>query len=394
VSTPRRWDVSINEVYLGAAEAFGGLVGEVAGPTWERPALGVWTVRELVGHTSAAISGVIKTLDQPAETESLESPEAYYAFGRTLDPAIYQAATDAVAASASRYADDLWPDPAAAVQELVQQVRHKLSGVRGDPIVQSAAGGMRLSAWLPTRTLELTVHSLDLAASLGASVDLPAAAVADAVEILARLAAAVGETQTVLRALTGRGNLTQGAMGQPKARPGESSGRSPSSCSASPPAREPGSKTWWSTSGHRAGESAKRSTGTPWRSRPRRARARSTSPRARPERRPIASTSASASSAATPTCSDTSFLDVGVGRSGSGRGHRGFLVTGRAPVSPSATAFAGDADRARNSKTGPSTSTPARPEPAPAGRHRRRPCASPVQMCASSVCGKGPEARR
>lgn len=69
---------------------------------------------------------------------------------------------------------------------------------------------MRLSAWLPTRTLELTVHSLDLAASLGASVDLPAAAVADTVEILARLAAAVGETQTVLRALTGRGNLTQG----------------------------------------------------------------------------------------------------------------------------------------------------------------------------------------
>jgi hypothetical protein len=54
---------------------------------WESPGLGVWSLRELVGHTStAALSGVLTTLGKPAQTIVIASPEAYYAIGRTLDP--------------------------------------------------------------------------------------------------------------------------------------------------------------------------------------------------------------------------------------------------------------------------------------------------------------------
>lgn len=198
-------------IYLDAAQAFLELVRQVPGPAWERPGLGIWTVRELVGHASTAISGVLKALDGPAaDNELLTSPEAYFAHRRTLDPALYAAAAAAATASASPAADALGADPAAALQQLVQRLTDRLSEVRGDPLIRSAAGGMRLSAWLPTRTLELVVHSLDLAATIGLSARLPMTVAAETAAILGRLAVATGDGPTVLRALTGRGNLPDG----------------------------------------------------------------------------------------------------------------------------------------------------------------------------------------
>jgi Mycothiol maleylpyruvate isomerase N-terminal domain len=202
--------VDVRGVYLAAATAFCELVRQVPRADWERPGLGVWTVRELVGHTSTAISGVILALDEPAETESLTSPEGYYAFGRTLDPAIYAAAVAAATASAGSFADELGTDPVTSIQQLLERVTDSLGAVEGDPLIQSAAGGMRLSAWLPTRTLELTVHALDLAARINAPARLPATAVAEVAAVLGRLAAATGEGTTVLRALTGRASLPEG----------------------------------------------------------------------------------------------------------------------------------------------------------------------------------------
>jgi hypothetical protein len=112
--------------------------------------LGAWSVRELVGHTSTAISGDLDALDQPVETELLTSPEAYYAFARTLDPAVYASAATAIARG---HADALGADPAATIRRLVDDVTDRLGELTGDSRIQSAAGGLRLTAWLPTRTL-------------------------------------------------------------------------------------------------------------------------------------------------------------------------------------------------------------------------------------------------
>jgi len=64
------------ESYLAAAQVFADLVSQVPDQMWERPGLGVWSLRDLVGHTSTALSGVLATLDQPAQTMVIASPEA------------------------------------------------------------------------------------------------------------------------------------------------------------------------------------------------------------------------------------------------------------------------------------------------------------------------------
>jgi hypothetical protein len=62
--------MDIDESYLAAAQVFADLVSQVPEEMWESPGLGVWSLRELVGHTSTALSGVLTTLDQPAQTMS------------------------------------------------------------------------------------------------------------------------------------------------------------------------------------------------------------------------------------------------------------------------------------------------------------------------------------
>ena len=64
------------ESYLAAAQVFADLVSQVPDQMWESPGLGVWSVPDLVGRTSAALSGVLATLDQPAQTMVIASPEA------------------------------------------------------------------------------------------------------------------------------------------------------------------------------------------------------------------------------------------------------------------------------------------------------------------------------
>jgi DNA-binding SARP family transcriptional activator len=86
--------------------------------------------------------------------------QAYYAFGRTLEPTVYAAAVAAASASASGHAEALGVDPASAVRTLAGDVAVRLSDMDHEQVVQSAAGGMRLSAWLATRTFELTVQPL------------------------------------------------------------------------------------------------------------------------------------------------------------------------------------------------------------------------------------------
>jgi len=74
----------------------------------------------------------------------------------------------------------------------------------GSELVTTIAGGMRLVDYLPTRTFELVVHTCDLARALGAPMDPPPVAAAQALEIVAELALADGIAGPLLLAATGR----------------------------------------------------------------------------------------------------------------------------------------------------------------------------------------------
>jgi hypothetical protein len=168
--------------------------------------LGAWSLRDLVGHTcSAGLIAVIAAAD--AAIEDITSPEGYCAFGKSVDPALFETAVAMSTEDARRTGERLGDHPATAVRHLVGQAIAAVGAE--DRLIASAAGGMRLHTWLPTRTFELAVHSLDIAAATSLSADLPGQVLSDAAALAARIAVVTGDGPAVLLALTGRGHLTQ-----------------------------------------------------------------------------------------------------------------------------------------------------------------------------------------
>jgi uncharacterized protein (TIGR03083 family) len=192
-------------IFVSAARAFNALVEELPADAWGRPGLGVWDVRALTGHASRSLITVSTYLRRPAAAEVLAGPEEYYAMAARMTAAdvgaVEQRGRDAGAA--------LGDDPAAAVGRLTEAAIADVAR-DDDPLIETIGGGMRFSAYLPTRTFELVVHSLDLAEATGAAYSVPAAALADAVQLAARVAVARGDGVQVLRALTGRAELARG----------------------------------------------------------------------------------------------------------------------------------------------------------------------------------------
>jgi hypothetical protein len=101
-------------------------------------------------------------------------------------------------------------DPLAFLAALEERVLAKVAVADDDAFVATAAGGMTLADYLPTRTFELVVHTADLAAALGLSTDPPAEALGSALELAAMLVREHVDGVAVLLALTGRRPLPPG----------------------------------------------------------------------------------------------------------------------------------------------------------------------------------------
>ncbi len=186
-----------------AAKAFAELVRAIPDDRWTGPGLGEWDLRALVGHTSRSLITVETYLGQPAETEDVRTPEGYYLAIANVDRA-------AVAERGRAAGVALGEDPVGFVDALVARVP-PAADRPDNPLITTAAGGMRLANYLPTRTFELVVHSLDIAAAVG----LPAPEFGERVltEVLGLAAAAAvlqGRGPELLLALTGRGQLSAG----------------------------------------------------------------------------------------------------------------------------------------------------------------------------------------
>jgi hypothetical protein len=100
--------------------------------------------------------------------------------------------------------EKLGDDPAGAVRALLDRVTADLSHADPDQVITTYAGGMRLRDYVPTRTFELVVHCLDIAAAVPIRWTPPPAALAEAVAIAGEVAVRRGEGGLLLRLLTGR----------------------------------------------------------------------------------------------------------------------------------------------------------------------------------------------
>jgi len=194
--------------YRSAAVAYADIVSRLPADRWDSPALGDWTLRELVGHTaSSALRQVPEVLGNPAPEVLVATAEGYFAFGRGVPANVLETAVAASDEDARATGESLGDDPATVIGELAGRATHALAAAGDDDIVATPVGGMRVRDWLPTRTFELVVHGLDAAAAGGVPHGLALEAVADATTLATRLAVALGEGDALLRALTGRGEL-------------------------------------------------------------------------------------------------------------------------------------------------------------------------------------------
>jgi uncharacterized protein (TIGR03083 family) len=196
------WEDS-RRAFADAAEEFVRTTARV-GDRWSRPGLGEWDVRALVGHTSRSLLTVEAYLARPAAAVEVTSSLDY--FHRTQAVA----AGAAVAARGREAGEALGADPAAAVADIAARVLALVDSTDGTELVTTAAGGMRLRDYLPTRTFELAVHTADLATALGLAPAVPARAAAQALQIVAELVVAADLAGPLLLAATGRTGLPAG----------------------------------------------------------------------------------------------------------------------------------------------------------------------------------------
>lgn len=188
--------------FAAAAQAFAELVDRIPDDAWTGPGLGDWDLRALVGHASRSLVTVLTYLPRIAETEAVPTTAAYYAAAAQIMAAVTERGRQAGAA--------LGNDPAATVRTLVRDCARALAATTDDPVIESIAGGMRLSGYLVTRTFELVVHSLDIAAATGLSYDPPADALAESLALAVDVAVDRGQGSRLLLALTGRASLASG----------------------------------------------------------------------------------------------------------------------------------------------------------------------------------------
>lgn len=191
------------ELFRASAGWVGSLVQQIPDHAWGGAGLGGWDLRALVGHTVRALLTVEQYLECPASALQVTSPEEYFAKAAraTSEGVILQRGIDAGAA--------LGEDPVASFVRIVRRVLPLLDRVE-DRLILTIAGGMWLSAYLPTRTFELVVHGLDIARSVGLSGDPPPAALGKALDLATALVLRSGGGSELLLVLTGRGVLRSG----------------------------------------------------------------------------------------------------------------------------------------------------------------------------------------
>jgi Mycothiol maleylpyruvate isomerase N-terminal domain len=190
--------------FASAARGFANLVREIPAGAWDGPGLGEWDLRSLVGHTSRSLITVSTYLQTPAEREDIATPQEYYV---RVNPAALGMDSAEVSERGRQAGRALGADPAAAVDELVERVLRELDET-ADPLIAVIDGlGIRLHTYLPTRTFELAVHSLDIVRATDISFSLPDDVLDEATVLASRIGVATGDGEAVLLALTGRAAL-------------------------------------------------------------------------------------------------------------------------------------------------------------------------------------------
>ncbi|PKB63807.1 MAG: hypothetical protein BZY80_05580 [SAR202 cluster bacterium Io17-Chloro-G2] len=197
--------MTIRRAYADAVDFFVNTVQQTPDGGWDCPALGVWTVRDLAGHACRSLTLIGEYAAHPASQADIHSPAEY--FKNALDgPPVH----DSIAQRGKEAGLALGDDPVGWVRDAADGVLALLEGMEDEAVLGLPLGGIRLADYLPTRTFELTVHTLDLAEASNLKVQPPVQAMSQTLHILADLALLRGHGPAAALALTGRHSLPAG----------------------------------------------------------------------------------------------------------------------------------------------------------------------------------------
>jgi uncharacterized protein (TIGR03083 family) len=192
--------LSVRAAFPDAAEVFLATVSDVPADRWEEPGLGEWTVRELTGHALRSFITLQRLCDTTGGSPAVDSASAYYrAVAQVPDVHVG-------AAQRGREAGAALGDPVADALEIAEQAMARLVATPDDHVGETFVGPMRLADYLPTRIVELGMHTLDLQAATDQPLLLPAPAASIVLGVLAELT----DLPVLLLSMTGRRTLPAG----------------------------------------------------------------------------------------------------------------------------------------------------------------------------------------
>lgn len=196
--------VEVHDTFLEAVEALPDLTDEI--PDFAVPALGSWDARALTGHILRSVTAPVRHLAEPEpETGPLPSAAAYYLAYLEWRRADSDTADAEVASRGEHELDGIESDRFSSLfRASAASARAALQGITGDRKVSTPFGPMRIQDYLRTRTLEVTVHGIDLARATGVAWSPPDTGTEDALLLLTEISLQDGRGNQLLLALTGR----------------------------------------------------------------------------------------------------------------------------------------------------------------------------------------------
>ena len=196
--------VEVHDTFLEAVEALPDLTEQIS--DFSVPALGEWDARALTGHMLRSVTAPVRHLADPEpEAGPLPSAADYYLAYLEWRRADSESADAEVAARGEHELDGIEPDRFTSLfRASAAAARAALQGITGDRKVTTPFGAMRIQDYLRTRTLEVTVHGLDLARATNVAWTPPETGTETSLLLLTEISLQGGNGNELLLALTGR----------------------------------------------------------------------------------------------------------------------------------------------------------------------------------------------
>ena len=195
---------SAKGAFRASVRCFVETLERVPADAWDRPGLGEWSIRELAAHVVRMLERIPEYAAQPAPVDT-ESAAAYYLRAMST-PGV----NERIAKGARESVGLLGADPAAAARAIGERTLAAMDALDAEASASTPFGTVGITNYLATRVLEVALHTLDVGRAAGVAVALPPDAVGFTLRLLADIAAARGDGDTLALTLSGRTPLPGG----------------------------------------------------------------------------------------------------------------------------------------------------------------------------------------